>query len=149
MQKVLLHEILAQNRKTCLHVFDKITPENARFRSADAAASAGFIYRHVGETINRLGIFLGVPTDVRNSTLGKADEGQGENLEESKKLVHQGFDMLQQYVENTPDADWQDLLETPFFGTVSRVRLFSHVLFHNAYHVGQIALTLTRGKQDY
>jgi uncharacterized damage-inducible protein DinB len=148
MQKQILLDMIAQNETTCWAVFNKVTEENAEFRLNQTTASAGFIYRHVGETLNRFGFFFGIPTDVQNTTMGKADEGQGRNLEESRLLVEGGYRMLRKYVENTPDAAWHELVETPFFGTVSRARLFSHVLFHNSYHVGQIALTLKKGRDS-
>jgi uncharacterized damage-inducible protein DinB len=45
----------------------------------------------------------------------------------------------------TPDEEWLGLIDTPFFGKVTRLRLFSHVLFHNSHHCGQISLTLSKG----
>jgi uncharacterized damage-inducible protein DinB len=145
MQKDIFLDILSQNQMTTYAVFNKITVENVDFRLNEQTASAGFIYRHVGETMNRLGYFLGVPTEIQNTTMGHTDNGQGKNLDTSRLLVEQGFEMLQKYVENTPASAWLDLIETPFFGTVSRARLFSHILFHNTYHSGQISLTLVRG----
>lgn len=53
--------------------------------------------------------------------------------------------MLNKLVEETPDSDWLDPIDTPFFGTVSKARLFSHVLYHNSHHCGQIAMTLNKG----
>ena len=147
MQKEILLDIVTQNRSRFWTTFDKITPENAEFRLNDHTASVGFMYRHVGETMNRLGFFLGVPTDIQNTTMGQSDEGQGRDLEASRLLVEQGFDMLHTYVENTPDSAWLDPVETPFFGTISRARFFSHILNHNSYHLGQVALTLVKGKE--
>ena len=138
--------MLIQNRVTSLNTFKRITSENVHFRLNEQTASAGFIYRHVGETINLFGLFFGLPTGVKNTTMSKADKGQGQDLEASRLLVEQGFERLQQYVSDTPDSAWLDPIETPFFGTVSRARLFSHILFHNAHHAGQVALTLSKDK---
>jgi uncharacterized damage-inducible protein DinB len=145
MQKELLLDILTQNRYTCSSVFNHITQANAHLRLNEQTASAGFMYRHVGETMNMFGLFFGISTDVQNTTMGKTDTGQGQNVEDSRQLVEQGFDMLRKYVENAPDSSWLETIETPFFGTVSGARLFSHILFHNSHHAGQIALTLKRG----
>ncbi|MDO1449984.1 DinB family protein [Rhodocytophaga aerolata] len=145
MQKEVLLDMLTQNRYTCSGAFDTITQDNAHLRLNGQTASAGFIYRHVGETMNMFGLFFGIPTDVQSTTMGKPDTGQGQNVEESRQLVEQGFAMFRKYVENTPDSAWLETVETPFFGTVSRARLFSHVLFHNSHHAGQITLTLKRG----
>ncbi|WP_338876070.1 DinB family protein [Spirosoma sp. SC4-14] len=145
MQKEILLEILTQNQTTCSTVFHKITPQNAAFRLNEQAASAGFIYRHIGETINLFGLFFGIPTTIQNTTMGKSDNGQGRDIEASRLLIEQGFDWLRQYIETTPDSAWLDPIDTPFFGTVSRARLFSHILSHNSHHAGQLALTLNRG----
>jgi uncharacterized damage-inducible protein DinB len=53
--------------------------------------------------------------------------------------------MLQDLIENSAEEDWLKSVDTPFFGTVSRIRLFAHVLFHNSHHAGQISLTLAKG----
>ncbi|RYF65230.1 MAG: DinB family protein, partial [Cytophagaceae bacterium] len=54
---------------------------------------------------------------------------------------------FQAYIETTADDAWQESIETPFFGRVSRTRLLGHVLFHTAHHAGQISLTLSRGQR--
>jgi hypothetical protein len=53
--------------------------------------------------------------------------------------------MLLDLVENSSDENWLKPVDTPFFGTVSAVRLFAHVLFHNSHHAGQISMTLAHG----
>jgi uncharacterized damage-inducible protein DinB len=55
--------------------------------------------------------------------------------------------MLKHLVENSADEDWLKPIETPFFGTVARIRLFAHVLFHNSHHAGQISMALAKGRQ--
>ena len=146
MQKEVLLDILSQNRITCSAAFDEITPEHAALRLNDNTASAGFMLRHLGETINMFGLFFGVPSDVQNTTMGQPDTGQGEDVEKSKILIEQGYGMLRNLVENTPDSAWLDAIDTPFFGSVSRAKLFSHILFHNSHHAGQIILTLKKGR---
>jgi len=146
MHKAMLGEMLAQNQVSCSFAFDRITEENTVWRSTPAAASVGFIYRHIGETMNLFGHFFGMPTEVQNTTMGQEDTGRHFDLSESRQLIGQGYRMLERLVEDTPDAAWLDAVETPFFGTVSRARLFAHVLFHTAYHAGQIGLTLSRGQ---
>ncbi len=147
MQTDMLLQMLAQNQMTCGAAFHQITAENATTRLNAAAASAGFIYRHVGETMHLFGFFFGLPTWVQNTTMGYLDTGQGQNLEESRLLIEEGYAQLQALVKNTPEPSWLEPVDTPFFGTVSRVRLFSHILFHNAHHAGQIALTLSKAEK--
>jgi len=145
MSKQLLTDLLLQNQLTCSFAFQQITSENAHLRLNPQAASVGFIYRHIGETMNLFGYFLGMPSQVANTTMGHTDEGQGNNIDESEALIQKGFEMLQSCINSTPEEAWNDAIDTPFFGTVSRTRIFSHVLFHNAHHAGQIALTLSKG----
>jgi len=145
MEKVFLQNILEQNKMTSSYSFNRISNENADFRLNTQAASIGFIYRHIGETMNLFTTFLGLKTDVQNTTMGSTDTGQGKNTEQSRQLVKNGYDLLAQIIETTPDEDWLGMIDTPFFGKVTRVRLFSHILFHNSHHAGQISLTLAKG----
>ena len=89
--------------------------------------------------------FFGQPTHVQNTTMGRTDTGQGKNVEESRQLIHQGYKLLEQMIETTPEEDWLGKIDTPFFGNIARLRLFSHILFHNSHHGGQISLTLSKG----
>ena len=148
MQKEILLQILEQNRFTSHFSLDRVSEENAALRLNDKTASIGFIYRHVGETINLFGQFLGIPTDVVNSTIGKTDNGQGADVKSSRQLIAKGYEMLRTLVENSSDEDWSKPVDTPFFGTVPRIRLFAHVLFHNSHHAGQISMTLAKGTKS-
>jgi uncharacterized damage-inducible protein DinB len=108
-------------------------------------SSVGFIYRHIGETMLMFGYFFGKQSEIQNTTMGKQDVGQGHDFEESKKLIEKGFKMLEEIIESTPISEWSEIVQTPFFGAVSKARLFSHILYHNSYHSGQIGLALKRG----
>lgn len=145
MQKELLAEMLVQNQLTNSFAFEKITNENLHKRLNEQVASVGFIYRHIGETMNLFGYFFGIPSVVPNTTMGQQDTGQDFDLETSSMYIEKGYKMLKKLVEETTDEDWLTKIETPFFGKVSKVRLFSHVLFHNSHHAGQISLTLSKG----
>ena len=145
MQKEILFELLSQNKMTCAFAFDRVTEENARHRLNGKVASIGFIYRHIGETINLFGFFFGLPTEIPNTTMGQQDIGQNFDLATSRQYVEQGYEMLSKVIQDTEESAWLGTIETPFFGTISRMRLFSHILFHNAHHAGQIALTLAKG----
>lgn len=146
MQKQLLLLILEQNRFTSHFSLDRVTPQNATLRLNDRTASVGFIFRHIGETIHLFSQFFGIPTDVKNSTMGQADTGQPFDVEHSCELISSGYEKLKTLIETTADADWLLPVDTPFFGTVPRIRLFAHVLFHTSHHAGQISLTLAKGK---
>ena len=142
----ILREILEQNLKTCSYTFNEIKEENLSYRLNNKTATVGFIYRHIGEIMLLYGNFFGIPSSIQNTTMGQQDEGQGKNLKESEELIENGFKMLHQIIETTGEESWRDLIDTPFFGKVSKSKLFSHILFHNTYHAGQIGLTLKRAE---
>jgi uncharacterized damage-inducible protein DinB len=144
-QKELLREMLFQNITTNSYALDRVTNENKRYKLNAETASIGFIYRHIGETMNLFGYFLGVPSDIQNTTMGQQDTGQDFEIETSKSYIDRGYKMLEDLINTSKDEDWFLTIDTPFFGTVSRMRLFSHILFHNSHHAGQISLTLSKG----
>ena len=146
MIRDLFTELLIQNQVSCYFSFSALNAQNLHYRLNDQAASAGFMYRHIGETMHLFGYFFGLPPEVPNTTMGMTDTGQGDNLAESHKLIEQGYTLLQRIIDQTAETDWQQVVDTPFFGSVSKAKLFAHVLYHNAYHAGQIALTLKRGQ---
>ena len=147
MQKEVLLDILKQNEFTSHFSLDRVTNENASLKLNDTTASIGFIYRHIGETMNLFAALLGTPTDVKNTTMGQTDNGQGADVEYSRQLISKGYGALRDLIVNSTEEDWLKPVDTPFFGTVTRIRLFAHALFHTSNHAGQISLTLARGKQ--
>ena len=147
MQKEILLEIVKQNQFTSHFSLDRVSEENATLRLNNKTASIGFIYRHIGETMNLFGQFFGIPTDVINTTMGQTDIGQVFDVEYSRQLISRGYGVLRDLVENSADEDWLKPVDTPFFGTVTRIRLFAHVLFHNSHHTGQISMTLAKGSK--
>jgi uncharacterized damage-inducible protein DinB len=147
MQKEILLEILKQSQSTSHFSFDRVSEENASLRLNANTASVGFIFRHIGETMNLFAQFFGIPTDVKNTTIGQTDKGQRFNVEYSRELIARGYGVLKDLVENSTDEEWLKPVDTPFFGTVSRIRLFVHVLFHKSHHAGQISMTLAKGSK--
>ncbi len=97
--------------------------------------------------MNLFGALLGIPTDVKDTTMGQTDNGQGIDVEYSRQLISKGYGVLKELVENSTDEDWLKPVDTPFFGTVARIRLYVHALFHTSNHAGQISLTLARGRK--
>jgi len=143
----MLHKMLKQNIQSCSYAFDAINKENSNYRLNESAASVGFIFRHVGETMALFGYFFGIPTDATNTTMGTQDTGQGKDLSTSWELLQKGYALLEKIISSTPSEGWFEPVETPFFGTVSKARLFSHILYHNSYHAGQVALTIKRASK--
>jgi len=144
MKQNIFNELLDQNIKTCSFTFDEINEVNLSKRLNENTASVGFMYRHIGETMILFGHFFGIDTNVQNTTIGFQDEGQGVNIKESQDLIEQGYETLNKIINTTSEEGWFELVDTPFFGSVTKAKLFSHVLFHNTYHAGQIGLTIKR-----
>ena len=94
MQKDVLLEIVKQNQHTSAFSFDRITEQNSGLRLNDRTASIGFIYRHIGETINLFSQFLGIATDVRNTTMGEIHTGQHFDIGYSRESIERGFSDL-------------------------------------------------------
>lgn len=144
MEKQIFKDLLVQNQLSCSFAFNEINDKNVSLRLNASASSVGFIYRHIAETMLMFGYFFGMPSEVGNNTMGQQDIGQGANVEETKTILDKGFTMLAQLIEDTPADGWYEMIDTPFFGPVSKARLFAHILYHNSYHAGQIGLTLKR-----
>ena len=147
MEKELFSDLLKQNIQSCSYAFDAITEENSSYRLNENTASVGFIFRHVAESMALFGYFFGIPTDATNTTMGTQDTGQSKDLSTSRELLQKGYALLEQIISSTPSEGWFEPVETPFFGTVSKARLFSHILYHNSYHAGQVALTIKRASK--
>ncbi len=145
MQKEILLDIVHQNQHTNSYSLNRVTDENRTLRLNEHCSSIGFIYRHIGETMNMFGMFFGIQTEVQNTTMGQTDTGKEYDVETSRELISRGYQMLEKLVKEAPESFWTEDVETPFFGTVSNARLFGHILFHNSHHCGQISLTLERG----
>jgi uncharacterized damage-inducible protein DinB len=122
-----------------------VDKDNISIKLNEQTSSVGFIYRHIGETMLLFGYFFGMPSEIQNTTMGKQDEGQGNDFEESKELIEKGYKMLGYIIANTSNSGWAEIIETPFFGAVSKTKLFAHILYHNSYHSGQIGLAIKRG----
>lgn len=143
--KEIFKDLLAQNMLSCSYSLNMIDKENISNKLNEQTSSVGFIYRHIGETMLLFGYFFGMPSGIQNTTMGQQDEGQGKDFEESKELIEKGYKMLEEIIESTSNSGWSEIIETPFFGAVSKAKLFAHILYHNSYHSGQIALTIKRG----
>jgi hypothetical protein len=95
--------------------------------------------------MNLFAQMLGTPTDVVNTTIGQIDMGQhSADVSGSRELIARGFRTLEDLIQHGSEADWLKPVETPFFGTVFRIRLFAHTLYHTSHHAGQISLTLAK-----
>jgi DinB superfamily len=147
MQKEILLQLLEQNRKDCSHFCKNINAENIDFRLTDQTASVGFIYRHIGKTANLIGSFFGYETMVEGTTIGQKDRGELYSFDTSRMYFENSYNTLEKLVADTSDKEWLEEIETPWFGKISRIKLFSILLFHNSHHCGQISSAIMKGKK--
>lgn len=147
MQKQILLQMLEQNRKDCFKTLKEINADNADFRLTEQTASAGFIYRHIGEVTNLMAQFFGYKTDVEGTTMGQTDTGKYYDLDTSRMLVEEGYTTLEKLVNETSDNEWLKKIETSWFGKLSKINLFAITLYHNSHHCGQIASAIAKGKK--
>lgn len=147
MHKEILFQMLEQNRKDCTYFCKNINAGNIDFRLTEQTASIGFIYRHIGETIHLLAQFFGYQTDVEDTTMGQSDARNEYDLKTSQDIFERGYKTLEKLVNETTENDWTEDIETPWFGKISRIKLYSIILFHNAHHCGQIASAIVKGQK--
>lgn len=147
MQKQILLQMVEQSRINCFNILDNINTDNADFRLTEQTASAGFIYRHIGEATNLMAQFYGYETGVEGTTMGQTDSGKDYGLEKSRMLVKEGYATLEKLVNETSDEEWLEKIDTSWFGKLSRIKLLTVTLSHNSHHCGQIASAIAKGKK--
>lgn len=148
MEKEILLQLLELNKKDCTFFCKNISTENVDNRLTDQTASVGFIYRHIGETMNLIGQFFGYETDVEGTTMGQKDIGNKYDIETSRQLFENGYKTAEKLVNNTSAREWLEEIETTWFDKISKIKLFSILLFHNSHHCGQISSALLKGKKQ-
>ncbi|MFA5510931.1 MAG: DinB family protein [Candidatus Kapaibacterium sp.] len=146
MNKEIMLQQLEQSKTDCERILNNINPENSAFRLCEETASVGFIYRHIGESIQLIAQFFGYQTSVEGTTMGQSDTGTNYDLKVSREIFEQGYKILEKLVKERSEDDWLEEIETAWFGRISRIKLYSLTLFHNAQHCGQIASALLKGK---
>jgi hypothetical protein len=113
MEQQIFRDLLEQNKHSCSFAFNDVNQANAALKLNAKTSSVGFMYRHVAETMLMFGYFLGMPSDVANTTMGQQDIGQGADVAATKSLLDKGFAMLEQLIENTPAGGWNETIDTP------------------------------------
>ena len=76
----IFRDLLQQNILSCSFSLNMVNSENISKSLNENTSSVGFIYRHIGETMLMFGYFFDKPIEVQNTTLGKQDEGQGNDF---------------------------------------------------------------------
>lgn len=147
MTTELLSQIWLANQNAAQGPIRKLTPDNYRNRLTPETASAGFIALHTAEVMHRFAFMLfGRAIGIEPQTVGGvSDAGNPLDLDTVQQLVTDSFAMIADHISQTTDAQWAEIIPTPF-GEVSRMQTLVFLMHHNSYHAGQIAQAIRKGK---
>ncbi|GAB3492029.1 hypothetical protein GCM10027341_05720 [Spirosoma knui] len=147
MTSELLTQLWQLNQASATGPIQKLTLENYRNRLTPATASAGFIALHTAETMHHFAkmLFGRAVTIDTQATGGVSDVGNPLDLESVRQLVSESYAMIAEHIRQTSDAQWAELIPSPF-GETSRMSVLSFLMHHNSYHAGQIAQAIKKGQ---
>jgi uncharacterized damage-inducible protein DinB len=107
--------------------------------------SVGFLLRHISEVEHLFAKnVFGLDIRVMASTIGKGihDTGKFTDLAAELNGLKEAASVLEQAILKQSDADWQSIVTTAEFGTVTKAEALARIVSHTAYHAGQIGLIL-------
>lgn len=110
--------------------------------------SVGFLIRHIGEVelLFAKNVFGSIEAKVIAKTvIEKRDTGEWTNLDELKAYVDYSFEILKKIVAQQTEEDWNTKIETKEFGVKTKAEAFGRIVFHTAYHAGQMAIIIKYG----
>lgn len=146
MTTELLANLWRINQRSATGPIEKLTPDNYRNRLTPETASAGFIALHTAEAIHNFAkiIFGREPTIERQTIGGVSDDGRPLDLAQVRQRVSEAYDMVAEHIAQTSDAQWAEVIPTPF-GDTPRMGVLAFLMHHNSYHAGQIAQAAKKG----
>lgn len=107
--------------------------------------SIGFLLQHIAEVeqLFARNVF-GLDIKVNMQTVGKTihDTGKFTNLNSEIELLNLAASVLELAIIKQSDSDWETLVTTAEFGTVTKAEALARIISHTAYHAGQIGLIL-------
>ncbi len=125
----------------------KLTPATYRNRLTPDTASAGFIALHTAEAMHRFAhiIFGREITIPMQATGGVSDDGRTLDLASVQQAVEDAYAMVAEHIGQTSDAQWTEVIPTPF-GETPRMGVLAFLMHHNSYHAGQIVQAAKKGQ---
>ncbi len=125
----------------------KLTTDTYRNRLTPQTASAGFIALHTAEAMHRFAHML-FGHEVRitfQATGNVTDDGKSLDLATMQQMVEEAYRMVADYIGQTTDSQWAEIIPTPF-GEVPRSSVLAFLMHHNSYHAGQIVQAIKKGR---
>jgi uncharacterized damage-inducible protein DinB len=137
---------MGRSRLTCL--FPRIEEKDMPRRLHPKSNSLGFLLHHIAEVEMLLAKNLfGLPVEVKTVTVGPLvrDTGEFTDLGEQLQLLEKSASLLEEAFSRQEDGEWETLVSTPEFGTITKAEALARITTHTAYHAGQIGLILKYG----
>lgn len=147
MTTELLANLWRINQLSAAGPIQKLTPDTYRNRLTPDTASAGFIALHAAESMHGFAkiLFGRALTMDTQTTRGVSDDGRPLDLASVQQAVNDAYAMVADYIGQTPDEQWTDVIPTPF-GDTPRMGVLAFLMHHNSYHAGQIAQAVKKGR---
>ena len=115
----------------------------------DSPNSIGFLIRHIGdvELLFSKNVFGNSSVQVSAKTvIAGHDTGEWTDLESLLAYVEESFSILHETLVSQPDSVWSEVITTKEFGTKTKAEAMGRIVYHTAYHAGQIAIIHKYGK---
>jgi uncharacterized damage-inducible protein DinB len=143
----IMRQVWDLNMRKVQSIINKTTAENAAFRLTPDTGTVGFYLRHIGEVMLSLSkLTFGTDNPVQTQTMRvKFDDGRVFDLEETKAIIEKGNATICEVMNKLSDADWDKTIATKW-GERTPMQTIVGLINHNAHHVGQIELTILKGK---
>jgi uncharacterized damage-inducible protein DinB len=147
MTTELLANLWRINQATAAGPIQKLTPENYRYRLTPDTASAGFIALHTAEAMHSFTkLMFGREMTIETRTMGGvSDDGKLIDLALVQTMISEAYALIADYIRQTPDEQWTEIIKTPF-GDTPRMGVLAFLMHHNSYHAGQIAQAVKKGQ---
>lgn len=148
MTTELLTNLWRINQLSAAGPIQKLTPETYRNRLTPDTASAGFIALHTAESMHGFAkILFGHDVVIDTQAVkGVSDDGRLLDLASVQTMVNEAFALIADYIRQTSDEQWAEIIPTPF-GETPRVGVLAFLMHHNSYHAGQIVQAVKKGRE--
>lgn len=147
MTTELLASLWRINQQSAAGPIRKLTTDTYRNRLTPDTASAGFIALHTAEAMHRFAhiLFGREITIPMQATGGISDDGRELDLVSVQQAVEDAYAMVAEHIGQITDAQWADIIPTPF-GETPRMGVLAFLMHHNSYHAGQIVQAVKKGQ---
>jgi len=128
-------------------VLNRVTEENKAKRLNEEVASAGFLALHTAEAIHLICNMVFSQPYREEITIGfhDIDEGRDISLQRIQDVLASADEVMDNVFDTFTTEKWEEVIDSPF-GKISRLEGLGFLMYHTSYHIGQINLTIKKGK---